>query len=201
MVTTIDGKTITGTREDNVLDLGSKVDHELMDRIESASDAIILGAGSARANPASWDPRCPIRIVVTNSGEVDWDSKYFTGGQAHVACSTSADFQVPPHVTKLAFGVPDLDFRALVRHLRQSLDIQYLHCLGGSELNSQFLRRDLVDELFMTIAPKVKLGRNLPTYAGGEPLDRKSLLNFNLVEHHAVGDEVFLRYRRETNAN
>jgi riboflavin biosynthesis pyrimidine reductase len=53
-----------------------------------------------------------------------------------------------------------------------------------------------VDELFLTIAPKVRLGRDVPTYAGGEALPREAIQRFSLVEHQAVGDEIFLRYRR-----
>ena len=68
--------------------------------------------------------------------------------------------------------------------------------LGGSELNAQLLKADVVDELFLTVAPKIKLGRDVPTYAGGEPLPREAILDFDLLESHVLGDEVFLRYRR-----
>jgi riboflavin biosynthesis pyrimidine reductase len=84
-----------------------------------------------------------------------------------------------------------------MRALQSGLGVRRLLILGGSETNAVFLADDLVDELFLTIAPKVKLGRSVPTYAGGEPLARDSLLRFKLLEHHVVESEVFLRYRRE----
>ncbi|HVL39200.1 MAG TPA: dihydrofolate reductase family protein, partial [Fimbriimonadaceae bacterium] len=68
---------------------------------------------------------------------------------------------------------------------------------GGSELNATLLEGDLADELFLTIAPKVKLGRETPTYAGGDPLPRERMQRYDLLERHQVGDELFLRYRRE----
>ena len=74
--------------------------------------------------------------------------------------------------------------------------VERLYVLGGSDLNGQLLGADLVDELFLTVAPKVRLGDDLPTYAGGEALPRSDLLDFTLVESHVVQDEVFLRYRR-----
>jgi riboflavin biosynthesis pyrimidine reductase len=55
----------------------------------------------------------------------------------------------------------------------------------------------MVDELFLTLAPKVKLGANLPTYAGGDPLDKEDVLRWRLVGCHPIEDEVFLRYRRD----
>ena len=67
---------------------------------------------------------------------------------------------------------------------------------GGSELNAALLALDLVDELFWTVAPNVKLGRGVPTYADGEPLPRGSLLSFEIVSVHQVVDELYLRYRR-----
>jgi 2,5-diamino-6-(ribosylamino)-4(3H)-pyrimidinone 5'-phosphate reductase len=196
MVSTIDGKTVSGRREETVLDLGSKVDHAVMDRLEGAADAIVLGAGSARANPSSWNPKAGVRIVVTESGAVPWEAQYFTGGRAFAASSERASFEAPDHVERLRTGSAGLDLALLLRHLRRGLGVERLHLMGGSELNASFLSLDLVDELFLTIAPKVKLGRDVPTYAGGEPLAREEMLQFRLLEHHAAGDEVFLRYRR-----
>lgn len=198
MVATIDGKTVSGDRGDNVVDLGSKVDHELMDRIEAASDAIILGAQTLRATSLNWNPRAPIRIAVTRSGDMPFEAKYFSApeAQSYVACPANAILNVPENVQRINAGKDQVDLVWLTKYLRQELAIERLHVLGGSELNAQFLKADLVDELFLTIAPKIKLGRDLPTYAGGEPLPKGGLLQFNLFEHHVVEDEVFLRYRR-----
>ena len=77
------------------------------------------------------------------------------------------------------------------------LDLEKLLILGGSELNAQLIRANLVDELLMTIAPRVKLGRDVPTYADGEPLARESLQQYNLVESHTISNEIFIRYRRD----
>ena len=64
-------------------------------------------------------------------------------------------------------------------------------------MNAQLLEANLVDELFVTIAPKVKLGRDVPTYADGNALSRENLQRYHLIENHAIGDEIFIRYRRE----
>ncbi len=198
MVSTIDGKTIFGERDESVVGLGSSADQEVMDRLERRADAILLGAGSIRANPLSWNPHCETRVAVSESGNMPWESKFFTGGRAYVASSMKARYALPLGVGRLAFGRETLDWRELLAHLRKDLKVQNLHVLGGSELNAQLLREDLLDELFLTVAPKVKLGRDLPTYAGGEPLSKQDVKQFELVESHVVADEVFLRYRRRT---
>ena len=200
MVTTIDGKTISGERDEAVMDLGSALDHELMRRIEGAADAIMVGAGSLRATKGLWYPKDKIRIVVTNSGKLDFKSRFFSDAPEKAFVAGSADMvrrvgQGGPG-RLLAAGDTEFDPRELLRQLRHDLRIKRLLIEGGSELNGTFLSADLVDELFLTLAPKIKLGRGLPTYAGGEPLPRERMQEYRLIEQHYVGDEVFLRYRR-----
>jgi riboflavin biosynthesis pyrimidine reductase len=199
MIATIDGKTVSGDRGESVAGLGSKVDQELMDRIESASDAVLLGAQTLRATSKRWDPKSPVRVAVTNSGDVPFDAAFFTGpsSQAYVASSAKSMFDVPEGIAKIVAGKKEVEAAMLSKYLREELDIHLLHILGGSEINALFLKEDLVDELFLTIAPKLKLGRDLPTYAGGEPFPKDRLPEFEIVEHHVVGSEVFLRYRRK----
>ncbi len=196
MVATIDGKTVSGDRDEDVMDLGSAVDKRLMQRLQECSDAVLLGAGTLRASPKSWNPRTEKRIVVSRSGEVPVDSEFLSKGQPILATGGSSSVRAPKGVKLLRAGGQTLDFAILLNRLRTTFGIERLLVLGGSEVNAELLRRDLVDELFLTVAPKVKLGRKVPTYAGGEPLDRQHLLNFELVDSAAVGSEVFLRYRR-----
>jgi riboflavin biosynthesis pyrimidine reductase len=198
MIATIDGKTVIGDRGDSVAGLGSKVDQELMDRIEAASDAVLLGAQTLRATTKSWNPKAPIRVAVSKSGDVPFDAKFFTApeSQAYLACPTRMVKELPEHVTRINAGDQEVDPVWLAKHLRQEMGVERLHILGGSETNASFLSHDLVDELFLTMAPKLKMGRDLPTYAGGEPLPKDQLQAYDLIEHHVVENEVFLRYRR-----
>ena len=186
MVATIDGKIVTGTRDEDVMDLGSKVDHRAMANLDRVSDACLIGGRTLRASPRSWRPRARLALVVSHGGDLPYDARYFEGESAVVA---DEDFDAP--VPKRPLG----NWPTFMKGLREE-GIERLYVLGGSELNAQLLRDDLVDELFLTVAPKVRLGDNLPTYAGGEPLARDALLLFRLVESHVVEDEVFLRYRR-----
>lgn len=196
MVATIDGKTIAGDRGEDVMDLGSKVDHTLMRRIEDQADAVIVGATTLRAASNKWDPGTPIRVVVSNTGKFDYSLPYFrSGGKAFVACAETSPADPEGGVERLEAGKQEFDLALLLARLKD-MGVRKLLCMGGSELNAQLLERDLVDELFLSIAPKIKLGRGLPTYAGGEPLPREQIKQFELSEHHVVGDEVFLRYRR-----
>ncbi len=197
MVTTIDGKILSGGRDDSVLDLGSKSDHLLMKRIEQSADAILIGAQTLRASPQNWNPAPNTRFVVSASGLVPYEAKFFTGGRSFVVCPGTSDVQPPIGIGLIQNSKEEVDFGNLFDHIRNDLGVNRLLVSGGSELNAQLLSMNLVDELFLTIAPKVKLGRDVPTYADGEALCRMAMQNYQLVEHHIIGDEVFLRYRRD----
>lgn len=192
MVATIDGKTVTGDRNEAVQDLGSDTDHKLMRILEMASDAILIGAGNLRATPKLWYPAEKIRIVATRSGDLNYGSRFFTDAPANVIVVAPPEVNVPQEYTRIPNSWP-----TAFRLLKDEHEIANLLVEGGSELNAELLRANLVDELFLTLSPKVKLGKDVPTYAGGEPLPREAVQNYALVEHHAVDDELFLRYRRK----
>ncbi len=195
MVTTIDGKILSGNRDESVADLGSKVDHKLLRRLEATADAVMIGAQTLRSTDANWSPRTAKRIVVTRSGDLPHDHAFFHE-KALIAAPGSSNFDLPPHAKIIRAGNDSVDFELLLSRLK-SLGINRLLVLGGSILNGQLLEKDLADELFLTIAPKVKLGTNVPTYAGGNPFPRDRVQSFKLLENHAFEGEIFLRYRRE----
>lgn len=197
MVATIDGKTVSGTRDEDVTDLGSDVDHAAMKALEIPADAVLVGAQTLRATTRRWRPKARISLVATRSGDLPRDARYFEG-ESYVIAPENGEYPAPwlEGGGRRAEGGNGVDWHEVMRRLR-SLGVERLYALGGSELNAELLGRDLVDELFLTVAPKVKLGRELPTYAGGEPLPRGGLMDFRLIESHIVGDEAFLRYRRK----
>ncbi len=198
MVATIDGKIVSGDRTEGVQDLGSDLDHATMRQIESAADAIIIGASTLRASPNLWYPAEVPRLLVSKSGNFPVTGRFFTDAPeiAFVLTSLSAMRTIPEGAQALGFGEIDVDFSAAFRWLRENMNIRVLLCEGGSELNATLFAQGLIDEIFLTIAPKIKLGNESPTIADGEPLPREEIQQFKLLEHRAVGDELFLRYRR-----
>ena len=199
MVATIDGKTVSGERDEPVQDLGSPLDHASMRQIEKQSDAVLVGAGSLRATNNMTYPPTLKRIVVSGSGRVPFDRRFFTEApdEALIATTTQGAREVPTEVRTIVCGGESIEPQSLLKQLRVDHGIERLLVEGGSELNATFLREDLVDELFLTLSPKVKLGRETPTYADGDALSREAMLKFRLLSSITIGDEVFVRYRRD----
>lgn len=199
MIATIDGKTVSGERDENVMDLGSKHDHETMRNIERTVDGVMIGASTLRATKnITYDKRL-FRIVVANRTQLSPDSQFFTESPEKAFVITNENSLERYQQQSLnchAFGNTTINFLEALHFLRNSLSIKTLLVEGGSELNASLLAIGVVDELFLTVAPKIKLGRNTPTYAGGEPLTRDQMLKFKLISCKPQGDEVFLRYVR-----
>lgn len=193
MVSTIDGKIITGNRDEPVMDLGSKTDHAAMRMIESKVDAVMIGRGSLEATPGLWYDKALTRIVVTGGAPMDTSARFFADAPDRALVLSPIGIVSATNYRPGKGGA--VDFVKALGELKRT-GIRTLLIEGGSELNASMLSLGLVDELFLTMAPKVKLGRETPTYAGGEPLPRELVQKYNLISEKRVGDEVFLRYRR-----
>lgn len=181
MVSTLDGKIYAGHANQPV-GLGSAVDKATMRQIESAVDGIMIGHNTLKASPGLWYPAGPRLFVVSGSGEVARTGRFFTDDPSRAEVITSESGPI--------------DFKLVFQQLTQTHNIRTLLVEGGSQLNASLFAHDLVDELFLTLAPVVKLGRDVPTIADGDPLRAEALPKFQLVSSIPVGDELFLRYRR-----
>ena len=90
-----------------------------------------------------------------------------------------------------------LDLTAALTELRERFAVESLLCEGGPHLNSELLRAGLVDELFLSLSPKL---------AGGDPTDGQAplrilagqeldpVLELDLLGVLESDSELFLRY-------
>ncbi|MFQ3588417.1 MAG: dihydrofolate reductase family protein [Fimbriimonadaceae bacterium] len=196
MVATIDGKTTSGGRDETVMDLGSAFDHATMRRIEANAQAVMIGAQTLRATPGLNYRGEILRIVATQSGKLPFHDRFFTDDPDRALVACPKETELPEGVAAVRAGKKKLDLVKLLRKLRRDHGIQRLLVEGGSELNASLIRHDLVDEVFLTVAPKIRLGTDAPTYAGGKPFPKGRLQGYRLLSANPIGDEVFLRYRR-----
>ncbi len=195
MVTTFDGKILTGERNEPVMDLGSETDHVAMRALEQAVDGILIGAGSLRATPGLWYPGAAYRFVVTTDPHLPTTGRFFSD-KPERAIVVGPEGLTIPGITVWNCGSPRADLTEFSRRARKDLGLKTLLVEGGSELNADMLRCGLVDEVFLTLTPKLKLGRDVPTIAGGEPFSRSEVQTWTLVSVERVQDELFLRYRK-----
>jgi riboflavin biosynthesis pyrimidine reductase len=88
-----------------------------------------------------------------------------------------------------------VDLASMLATLRSEYRVKRLVCEGGAQVFRALLTAGFVDELHLTLAPRVFGGRNAPTLTGvAGPFLPKST-NLRLRSMEVIGDECFLRYR------
>ncbi|HEX2222211.1 MAG TPA: dihydrofolate reductase family protein [Candidatus Limnocylindria bacterium] len=165
-------------------------DRFVMGLLRSLADVVLIGAGTLRAgSQEAWTPRFihphssgefaalrrslnlrpePITAVVSGSGSLDLRHPGLADPAVEVVVITTRlgaahlrDQAVPAHVTVLGVGSEGVEPRALL-DLQADRGARLVLCEGGPQLFGQLLAADLVDELFLTLAPQLA-GRSSET--------------------------------------
>lgn len=212
MATTVDGKITSAARE--YPRFTSQYDRETMDRLRAEADAILVGAGTARAdNPplcvrseemrryrrSLGKPDGLDRVLVSASLDISPDSRLFhdDGGTRIIATVDSAPADrlraLEGRAEIWRLGAERVDLVELLRRLK-ARGVERLLLEGGGELNWGFLEQDLIDELYVTIAPTLLGGRDAPTLIEGRGLDMAGQRRLKLIDLHREQDELYSRW-------
>lgn len=201
MVATADGRIILGDLGESAKGVGEATDQLLFRRLQYAGDAALLGSATLRATPAVLYPVEKPRFVVTGSGDVPLQNRFFTDSPDRAYILAPQDLpaekrdalRANAHLIERGFGKVDL-VEAL-RYLRQEMGIRALLCEGGGVLNEELLKAGCMDELFLTVTPKLKGGTRLPGILEGEGLPRGEYRPLEIISLYCDGDELYFRYR------
>ena len=216
MAMTADGKIATANRA--VSSFGSKRDLEHLYELRTTADAvmagartldlnkILLGSGGERFKKIRLENglgEYSLRVIVSGSGSIDPNAAIFRKRFSPIIILTSGRASKPRlHRLRtladdvLVCGKTEIDFDQALRWLREKWHVKRLLCEGGGELNSALFRAGLVDELNLTVCPKILGGRHAPTIAEGEGIRRLAgAAQLELKSFRRVGEELFLVYR------
>ena len=208
-VTTLDGR---ATIDGRAAPIGSDTDLQMLLALRSRFGAVMIGAASLRAEPYGRlvpDPEVrarrerrglshdPLAVIVTGSMGLPWDTGLFTEGAGRIVIFTGSDQEPPATATSLrvvrdSSGGDRIDLREVLRHLRAERGVRSVMCEGGPHIFGQLAAQDLVDELFLTFAPKLGGGSEPRILEGELPEVRDMELAWLLEED----GELFARYRR-----
>lgn len=173
---------------DERLVLSNDADWDRVDEVRAGCDAILVGANTIRRdNPrlvirsperrarrvAAGLPADPIKVTLTRSGELDPGAAFFTVGDG----------------LKLVYG--DLD-EALTDLAARG--VRRLMVEGGTRVHTEFLTRDLADELHLVVAPFFVGDRDAPRFVLDGRFPRSAARPATLAEVRAIGNVVLHRY-------
>jgi riboflavin-specific deaminase-like protein len=206
---TVDGRATIGGVSGPI---GSSTDTAMLARLRTRFDAVMIGAGTMRAERYGrlvnhqeererrerfGLPHDPLMVIVSGRLDLPWDAPLFTEGGGRVLIVTSSEAEPPDTATSLRVLRHDgpVDLGSTMRHLRQERGIRALLCEGGPRLHGQLWAANLVDDLFLTTAPKLT-GAAAPRIVEGDPLPTIAELELAwLLERNG---ELFARYQRRS---
>lgn len=205
MVSTLDGR---AALEGNTRGLGGEHDRQLFHQLRAAGDAILVGAGTARVErygPAvrdddlraarernGLDPAQPT-VIVSARMVLPSDLPLLQDETSRVIVATAADHELEGVVADVAYERTGDDLQLLLARLRSEHGIRSLVCEGGPTLLSYLLAAGLVDELFLSLAPKLAGGGDEPTITQGPLLPEA--VDAELIWLCEADGELFTRWR------
>jgi 5-amino-6-(5-phosphoribosylamino)uracil reductase len=194
---------------------GSNVDRTHLEQQIAAADAVLLGAGTLRAygttltisqsvllqhRQQEGKPQQPIHIVITHSGELNPEIKFFQQSIKRWLLTTTAGAEFWQgrsefdQILVFETSTGQIDPIAACQYL-DSLHITRLAVLGGGALVASMLELDLIDELWLTVCPLILGGQTAPTPVDGQGFLSKLAPRLQLLEVKTIDQEVFLHYR------
>jgi riboflavin-specific deaminase-like protein len=183
--------------------------------IRAEADAILIGASNLRLDdpgltlaPDERERRRaagrpdPARIVVTKRGEgIRADAKIFDrsiGGPAYVVhpsiLPADARARLSGVATLVEMGASAVPIDALLGWMRDGLGATTVVCEGGGVLVAELFAARAIDELYLTVVPRILGGADAPTLVAGAGFDPDQIPDAKLVSLDRVGDEIYLRY-------
>jgi 5-amino-6-(5-phosphoribosylamino)uracil reductase len=197
--------------------LSDAADLDRVDEVRAGVDAILVGAGTIRAdNPrllvrsaarraarlAAGRPASPVRVTLTSRGDLDPAARFFTAepGERIVYAAGPAAARVREHLAGTGavvvdLGPPDADGAGGLRGILADLGrrgVGRLLVEGGAGVLTGFLAAGLADELQLMVAPFFVGGGVRMTVPGVYPHGPGDPMK--LAEVGRLGDAVLLRY-------
>jgi riboflavin-specific deaminase-like protein len=188
MVSALDGK---ATIEWRTKGLSTDLDRELFHRLRTQVDAVMVGAGTVRAErygrtiksdelraartAEALDPD-PLAVIVSARLDLPADLPLLNEPAQRVVIATGSDASLPEGLeSPIVYERTGDDLPLLMTRLRQEHGVRSVVCEGGPTLNSHLLAAGVVDELWLTLNPKLAGGAAALTIVAGrqlvEPVD------------------------------
>ncbi|WP_217164328.1 dihydrofolate reductase family protein [Streptomyces sp. AC512_CC834] len=189
--------------------LSSPADFDRVDEVRASVDAILVGAGTIRAdNPrllvnsaerraarvADGKAEYPLKVAVSGSGELDPAARFWHTGGDKVLLTTddgARRARAPGIGADVVALGPVLDWRAALEYLYDRRGVRRLMVEGGGTVHTQLLQQELADELHLVLAPLLVGDPAAPRLFGPGAYQGGRL---RLVESRRIEDVVLNRY-------
>ncbi|MCW2878613.1 MAG: bifunctional deaminase-reductase domain protein [Sphaerisporangium sp.] len=195
------------------LTLSNEADFDRVDDVRAGCDAILVGAGTVRAD----DPRLlvrsparraervrrglgetPLKVTLTRHGDLDPDARFFSWGDvekivyAASPCAERTRKGLSGVATVVDAGDP-VDLPGVLADL-SARGVRRLMVEGGGAVHTLFLTSGLVDEIHLVVAPFFVGDSAAPRFVGDGAFPYGPGNPMRLAEARPIGDVVLLRF-------
>ena len=187
-----------------LLEIRARCDAVLVSAKTVAADNMSMGLPDAAlraARTARRQREYPLRVLLTNSGRIDPALRLFTQTFSPIVIFSTIRM---PARTRAALAAhadvwlhesASVNLPALLATLRADYGVQRLVCEGGAQIFRALLAAGLVDELHVTLCPRIFGGAKAPTITSLPGPFLPASVPLTLQKMEVLGDECFLRYR------
>ncbi|HEX4033959.1 MAG TPA: dihydrofolate reductase family protein [Solirubrobacteraceae bacterium] len=202
MIASADGRIAVDGRS---APLSSAHDRALFHALRARSDAVMVAAGTVRAErygptirnertraerAARGEPEQPIAVIVTRQVELDPQLPLLSDPDSHVVIVTASDRELARCAAQIEYIRSDTLREALVE-LGARDGVRRIICEGGPHLNASLASESLIDELFLSISP-ILVGGSDATVLAGDLLDEPQRLELLMLLSN--DDELYAHY-------
>jgi riboflavin-specific deaminase-like protein len=205
MVSSLDGK---ATLDWRTRGLSSDTDRRVFHQLRTQADAVMVGAGTARTERYGRITKSdelrqirqneglvPDALAVVVSGRLDLppDLPLLNEPDQRVVIATASADTLPGLTGDVEYARVGDDLPRLMAYLREQHGVNSVLCEGGPTLNSFLFAADVVDELFLTLNPKLLSGSAALTIVAGRELVEPA--EPGLVSVAEADGELYTRWR------
>lgn len=203
------------TRNRTPANFSSPADKRRLLEIRAEADAVLASATTVEADTMTMglpDPALrarrvacgqgeyPLRVLVSGSGAINPELRIFSETVSPVVV-----FSTDRMPAKVKAGLegraalrldrgPLVDLQAMLQVLKEEFGVQSVVCEGGGRLFNALLSANLVDELCLTVCPRVFGGQGGVTLTGTAAGWFPSAVSARLMSFEPIGGECFTRW-------
>ncbi|HEY8526188.1 MAG TPA: dihydrofolate reductase family protein [Acidimicrobiales bacterium] len=197
--------------------LSDEADFDRVDELRAGCDAVLVGAGTVRADDPRLEvrspdrrkdrldrglPETPLKVTLTAGGALDPGARMFASGESVVYCAAPAAARLRRRLAGVAGAVtvvptdPGSGLAPVLADLA-GRGVGRLMVEGGGQVLTAFLTAGLADELYLAVAPLFVGDPAAPRAVGAGRFPHDVSRRMRLVDVRAVGDMAVLHYLLE----
>ena len=149
----------------------------------------------------------PVRIVLDSNLRIPINSKILKkqdSGKTIIATLKNSNSEKKQKLSEMGIKVIEIEeergrinLKKLFKRLKD-MDIDSILIEGGGTVNYSLLESDLIDKLYLYIAPKIIGGKDSKNFVAGEGVDElDKSFNFNIENIQSLGEDILLEAYRK----